>query len=59
MIIINIQKSENTEIKVDVNHQATRAAVNLVNAALDGGRPANVSQPVKTPFCPGEAPTNV
>ena len=53
MIIINIQKSENTEIKVDVKIiRPQEAAVNLVNAALDGGRPANVSQPVKTPFMP-------
>jgi hypothetical protein len=32
------------------NHQATEAAANLVNAALDGDRPANASQTFKTPF---------
>ena len=50
-------KSDNTEIKVEVNHQATRAAADPLNDALDGHRPANVSQPVKPPFCPCEAPT--
>ena len=50
-------KSDNTEIKVEVNHQATRAAADPLNDALDGHRPANVSQPVKPPFCPCAAPT--